>query len=165
MSQNPIFLLDTNVFIQSSQRYYAFDIAPGFWEELISYAELGRVMSIDKVKKELISERIKNWSTEYFQKWFESTNEPDVINAYQKIIRWAFAHDYTDKAKEDFSNIADSWLIAFSYAKKYTLVTEETYNENCKKRIKIPNICREFSIRYINTFQMLRELNIKWEKK
>ena len=28
----PLFVLDTNVFIQAHRRYYAQDVCPGFWE-------------------------------------------------------------------------------------------------------------------------------------
>ena len=29
-----MYLLDTNVFIEAKNRYYSFDLAPGFWEWL-----------------------------------------------------------------------------------------------------------------------------------
>ena len=29
---NPVFVLDTNIFIEAHRRYYAQDLCPGFWE-------------------------------------------------------------------------------------------------------------------------------------
>ena len=34
-----MYLIDSNVFIEAKNRYYAFDIAPGFWES-VSYTHL-----------------------------------------------------------------------------------------------------------------------------
>ena len=32
------YLLDSNVFIEAKNRYYAFDICPGFWEGWTAFA-------------------------------------------------------------------------------------------------------------------------------
>ncbi|MDO8872689.1 MAG: DUF4411 family protein, partial [Methanoregula sp.] len=46
MTPHPIFLLDANVFIEAARRYYAFRIAPGYWDGLILHAGRGPVRSI-----------------------------------------------------------------------------------------------------------------------
>ena len=38
------YLLDANVFIEAYKRYYAFDIAPAFWNNLALAAQDGLVM-------------------------------------------------------------------------------------------------------------------------
>lgn len=63
--EGPEFVLDANVFIEAARRYYAFDLAPGFWESLIHYAKNGRIRSIDRVKQEL--ERGKDQLAEWGQ--------------------------------------------------------------------------------------------------
>lgn len=68
---------------------------------------------------------------------------------------------FTDSAKSEFASVADSWLIACAKAFNYILVTHEEYDPNIKKRIPIPNACRAFNIDFINTFEMLRRLNIR----
>ena len=47
------YVLDSNVFMEAARRYYAFDIAPPFWESLVHHAANGRLESIDRVKQEL----------------------------------------------------------------------------------------------------------------
>ncbi len=47
------YLLDTNVFIEAAKGYYAFDIAPRFWEVLVAGATSGTLRSIDRVKDEI----------------------------------------------------------------------------------------------------------------
>lgn len=43
-----IYLLDANVFIEAAQGYYAFELAPGFWQALLYHAVNGRIQSIDR---------------------------------------------------------------------------------------------------------------------
>ena len=50
-----IYVLDANVFIDAAKRYYAFDIAPGFWDSLALLAQIGSVRSIDRVYQEFFS--------------------------------------------------------------------------------------------------------------
>lgn len=53
MTASRTYVLDANVFIEASRRYYAFDIAPSFWQILIDHAGKGQVLSIDHIKVEL----------------------------------------------------------------------------------------------------------------
>ena len=48
------YLLDANAFIESKNRYYGFDICPGFWSSLVSQHEGQRVFSIDRIQNELM---------------------------------------------------------------------------------------------------------------
>ena len=56
------------------------------------------------------------------------------------------------------ANIADAWLIAFAKNKNISLITYEKSEPNSKKRIKIPDVCIEFNIHYLNTIEMFRKL-------
>ena len=46
-------MLDANPFIEAKNRYYGFDLCPGFWKALIVEQEKGRVCSIDRIFDEL----------------------------------------------------------------------------------------------------------------
>ncbi|HZK56157.1 MAG TPA: DUF4411 family protein [Desulfosporosinus sp.] len=160
------FLLDANIFIEAYQRYYSFDIAPAFWNALQQGAEAGKLISIDRVFQEINSyddeDRLKLWANNEFSKWFASTDDEAVFNAYREIINWAVNQpQFFDSAKTEFASVADSWLIAFAKAHNYTVVTHEIYSADVRRRILIPNVCRAFDIPYINTFEMLRKLNIR----
>lgn len=54
MSVSRIFVLDTNTLIEAKNRYYGFDICPGFWFTLLEQHNSGRLHSIDRVKTELL---------------------------------------------------------------------------------------------------------------
>lgn len=161
-----IYVLDTNIFIDAAQRYYSFDLVPGFWDKLIDLAKNRKIVSIDKVKEEIDNGKEKDslrlWADNKFQEWFLSTEQPDVINAYREIIEWvAGQNQLLTKAKEEFASCADGWLIAYAKAYGYIVVTDETKDLKCRNRVKIPNVCLAFDIPYVNTFQMLRQLNVK----
>ena len=65
---------------------------------------------------------------------------------------------FTGAAKEQFARGADGWLIAYAKAMGYVVVTQEQISADVRRRVPIPNVCTEFGIRYVNTFEMLREL-------
>ncbi|MEJ2616515.1 MAG: DUF4411 family protein, partial [Ignavibacteriaceae bacterium] len=55
------------------------------------------------------------------------------------------------------------WVIAHAMKEKATVVTkEEKVTALSSRRIKIPNVCDNMGIRWINDFQLIEELNIKF---
>ncbi len=70
------------------------------------------------------------------------------------------SHHYHKNAIDDFlaANLADPWLVAFTLDKEITIVTYEKSEPTIKRKIKIPEVCNQFGVRYINTIDMLREL-------
>ncbi|MGB9780655.1 DUF4411 family protein [Caldanaerobacter sp.] len=165
MIENNIYVLDANVFIEASRRYYAFDIAPAFWEALVKNAEKGYIITIDHVKQELEkgNDTLSHWMKNTFHHWCKSTSENDVISIYENVIKWVQAQNqFSDKAKYDFAGGADGWLIAYAKAKGCVVVTHEEFKSDIKRKVPIPNVCRAFNVPYINTFEMLRSLGIKF---
>lgn len=164
-----MYVLDANVFIGAYRGYYSFDVVPSFWEALVNLASNSKVCSIDRIQDEIINPReedpdeLHRWTNENFREYFEKTDAKDVIDNYALIQRWAHNHPkFTEAAKEEFARNADAWLIAYAKAKDYTLVTHESYDPNAKKRILIPVVCREFGVRYVDTFEMLKRLEVKF---
>ena len=68
---------------------------------------------------------------------------------------------YKDEAKAEFATGADGWLIAYASVSRLVLVTHEEESADAKKRVPIPNICRVFNVECVNTFEMLKALNVK----
>lgn len=117
------YVLDAGVFIQAARHYYAFDIAPGFWQALIHHAQAGTVLSIDRVKTHEIDkgkDELKNWANRGFQSWFAATADDDVIAAYGQLMQWAYNQShFTDAAKAEFADEGnvDAWVVAYGLAK------------------------------------------------
>lgn len=166
MTTLPIYVLDTNVFIEAARRYYAFDIAPAFWRALVEHAERGRLLSIDRVKKEIVlgNDELKRWTRGDFHSRFASTTDADITEAYSRIVTWVYGQrQFTDAAKAEFADIkgVDGWVIAYAMAKRCVVVTHEQFNPDIRRKVPIPNVCREFGVQYVDTFQMLRELGVR----
>lgn len=166
MNAVPVYLLDTNVFIEAARRYYAFDIAPAFWQALLDLAAGGRVLSIDRVKDEIDrgKDDLAEWVNDHFRVAFASTGDLDVIAAYRNMMVWAQnQNQFTNAAKAEFARAdnADAWVVAYAAAHGCVVVTHEQFDPHVQRRIPIPNVCRAFNVGYVDTFEMLRALGVK----
>jgi len=160
-----MFVLDSSVFIEASRRYYAFDIAPTFWDALINSANNNQLCSIDWVKKELLrgNDKLADWAKNDFSSAFLSSDRDNIFRTYALIMTWVEGEvQYTSAAKADFAKGADGWVISFARVNSYVVVTQEVYSPEIKRKVPIPNVCREFDVECIDTFNMLRELNIRF---
>src|SRR3989337_1037814 len=84
----------------------------------------------------------------------------DIAQSFwQHLVKSANQGIITSIAKAEFAqyNEADAWVVAFAISNKLTVVSQETFNANIKSKIRIPNVCREFNVRHIDTFTFLRE--------
>lgn len=78
-------------------------------------------------------------------------------------MKWSFGQNQlTTEAKSEFARCSDGWLIAYAKVKGLTVVTHEKFNAYIKRKIPIPNVCKVFNVQYIDTFNMLRKLGIKF---
>lgn len=159
-----IYVLDANVFIEAANRHYAFDLAPAFWRALLRHAAAGRVCSIDRVKHELVhgNDELAKWAKDKFHGWFAATDQSDVIGVYREIMAWVQRQgQFLDGAKAEFAKGADGWLIAYAKVHGCIVVTHERFIPDAKKRVPIPNVCRAFGVLTIDTFDMLRRLEVR----
>ncbi len=71
-------------------------------------------------------------------------------------MNWVQNHNqYTPAAKAQFSSAADGWIIAYARVKGHVVVTHEQPAPGSKSKIKIPDVCDAFGMKYCNTFEML----------
>jgi hypothetical protein len=122
------YVLDANVLIEAARRYYAFDLAPAFWDALVEQARNGKLCSIDYVLEELKlnKDELSRWAKTKFKSAFRSTGHSDIIARYNQIINWVTSQaQYTPAAKSDFARGADGWIVAYARVKSFTVVTQE----------------------------------------
>ena len=157
----PTFLSDANVFIEAYQRYYSFDICPGFWECLIHFCRQRRLYSIDRVRRELIGrgDALSDWAQNAPADLFVSSMESSVTERYREVMTWVYANrQFSMPAKNQFSGGADGWLVAYAEVHEAILVTHEEHHPDARRRVPLPNVCHQFGVQYQNTFEMLRDL-------
>lgn len=164
VAKNVTYVLDSNIFIEAKQRYYAFDVCPGFWEALVWQHGQGRIVSVDRVKMELEGFRddLSAWVTTTMPvACFFDTDVERVTDAYAEAIRWVMGQaQFTDATKAEFADAdnADAWVIAFAKAVEATVVTHEKPNPAMRRKVPIPNVCDALGVPYVDTFEMLRGL-------
>ena len=157
--------LDTNVFVESSKRYYSFDIAPPFWDALALWGRQENIFCVKPVYDEIIegnNDRLCQWArTDAYPMFIE----PDE-DTYEELTNIAnhVMNNYLPHIANPFLSCADPLVIAFAKAKDLTVVTMEIMKQEVRnsngliggKKIQIPNICHNLGIQCIDTFQFLR---------
>ena len=156
-----MFLLDANVFIEAKNRYYGFDLAPGFWEWLDAAADAGAIGSVRAVGEELArgGDELADWARAHPAAF----HEPDTAVAAKlsEVALWVNRQDYTPAAVGEFLSVADYQLIAHAAAHGHTVVTHEQPQAGARKRVLIPNACVALGVDYCNTFAMLRSHSVQ----
>lgn len=104
MSGSKKFVLDANVFIEAKDRYYGFDICPGFWNALIREHKSRNVCSIDRVRSELVRsrrdpddepDRLSDWVKDQGQRTLSSFACKDLHQEVDVPAGHASLHDVT----------------------------------------------------------------------
>lgn len=151
----PLYVLDSNVFIEAHKRYYACDICPGFWEWLSHRSTRSDIVSIDRVKAEIVGsgDALSEWAKDPAREdLFADTTEQAVSDAYKRVIAWVDRNpQFQPQAKSEFAAGADGWLIAYAIVHDSVLVTHEVYRPDAERRVPIPNVCTKFGVSYMNT--------------
>ena len=95
---------------------------------------------------------------------FVPSSEKPVNDAYQEAMSWVNGNaQFYPQAKYEFSQGADGWLVAYAMSHNAILVTLETFQQNVKRRVPIPNVCDQFGVARMDTFEMLCELGVRFD--
>jgi predicted nucleic acid-binding protein len=154
------YCLDTNVLIEAWQKYYSPKFCPDYWNILNELGSKEIIFIPEAVNEEIIR------TEDELSDWLKGSKIPihgvteNVTESLQKIFAKDPVHQYlVDNTKA--RSLADPWVIAHAICEKATVVTKENkltaLNSN---RIKIPNVCENMGVRWINDFDFVQELNL-----
>jgi hypothetical protein len=152
-----VYLVDSNVLIDAKNRYYAFDIAPGFWNWLEGAHAAGEVCSIEAVQKELVAgnDELADWAKTN-SSFFRAIDQATTAH-FPALTSWAASRPFTSAALATFAgNQADYQLVAYARAHDHTLVTHERSDPNSRKRVMIPDACTAVGATCLGPFEMMR---------
>lgn len=157
------YCLDANVLIQAWQKYYNPRFCPDYW---VLLSELGKQ---DKIFiPEVVYEEITRTEDE-LSEWLKQSKIP-ILKISEPVticLQRIYAADPLHKNLVDNTkarSLADPWVIAHALHENATVVTkEEKVTALNSTRIKIPNVCENMGIRWINDFQFIDELDIKFQ--
>lgn len=163
------YLLDANTFITAKNDFYAFDIVPSFWDKLLLRFGEGALATIDAVADELMkgNDALKDWFAENVLSGenrcavLQAKEDALVISRYRDIAQM-IARDgmYREENKQRFLSGADPWLIAAAKAWDSAVVTFERPAGVGARKIKIPNICMDVGVSFVDLYTVMRDVNI-----
>ena len=144
------YLLDTSVLIQAYHNYYAETIVPSFWHFI---SQEDNIFTLKEVQDEIKRKEDRLVNLVKAIKIFEY----DALNTAPEVAQYINDHQvFSDESKSKFLQGADFWLVCTAKQHNCTVVTQEESVGQSSKKVKIPNVCRIFSVDYNNTFQMLQ---------
>ncbi len=115
MATSPLYVLDANVFIEAHRRYYAFDICGGFWDCLLHHYDAKRIISIDRVRDELLAgDALEDWINDTApDELFATTADLKVARHFAAMMSRVQAQaQFKREAKAEFARVADGWVAA-----------------------------------------------------
>lgn len=157
-----IYLLDTNIFI-TAKNELPMDVYPSFWQELSKLAGNGVFKSIKKVEDEIRKgkDELVDWIDNNLPNDFFIAENTETLVALSSVSQWATMNGvYTQAAKNEFASVADSWLIAEALSQSVTVITHETPDPSCKKRVKIPDVCNAVGVKFCDLNTAFRTLGV-----
>jgi len=159
VSSPTLYVLDANVFIQAAKGYYAFDLAPKFWQQLVAYGAAGSLCTVDRIAAEInYPAELRTWVDSEFRPYVRDTDSTDTLAHYATLMQWAQGQTFTPAARQEFATVPDAWLIAYAKGVGGTVVTHETFDANRRNRVKIPNARQFLGVLVVDTYGMLRSL-------
>ncbi len=163
MSTTPrTYCLDANVLIQAWQKYYSPKFCPSYWEILNELGSQGRVFIVEEVFNEITR------TEDDLCEWLKASKIPvrSITGNVTKCLQDIYAKDPSHKTLVDNTkarSLADPWVIAHAINENAIVVTkEEKVTALNSNRIKIPNVCDNMGVTWINDFEFVSELNIQF---
>lgn len=160
-----MYCLDSSFLVTAHRQYYPFEIFPSFWDYLLDLFKKRIVFLPEEILNEIIlnQDELTEWITVNIDSITVISSQSDVkiINCYRDVINHANDCAYDPSAKSTFAGCADSWIIAQAMAFGYSVVTCEVSARESKKKIKIPDICNDLSVRNLNLIEFIKETKFR----
>ena len=165
-----IYLLDTNVIIDANRDYYPMDRVPEFWDWLIEKGNHGVI----KIPNEMFFEI--SIGTDKLAEWIKGKEIRDSLildeevnsELLSRIINEGYGSDLSDIEVADIGR--DPFLIAYALNSKeprVVVTTETSKPSRSRGKRKIPDVCKDFDISCINTYELIKQLDFStnWKSK
>lgn len=155
------YCLDANVLIRAWRDYYSPKFCPDYWDVLNALGKQDRIFLPRFVKEEIVR------TEDDLTIWLKSSKIPirEVTGPVTSCLQQIYAKDPVHKYLVDNTrqrSLADPWVIAHALHENCCVVTRENKETSNTKRIKIPNVCENMGVRWINDFELIEELKIRF---
>jgi hypothetical protein len=156
------YCLDANVLIQAWQKYYSPKLCPNYWD-ILNHLGLNHRIFLPQMVYEEITR-----TDDDLAKWLKSSSileykiDEQVANCLKNIYAANPSHiQLVDNIKQ--RSLADPWVIAHAIKENAVIVTkEEKVTALNSTKVKIPNVCENMGVRYINDFEFIEEIGLRF---
>lgn len=170
-----LYLLDANTLIDAKRDYYPISRVPEFWEWLIFQGQEGNIKIPIEVYEEFSDTKDADGNKDTLAMWAEQVEVKHALlfeeEAEQDLVaRITYGGYLANPTDEELKKIGrDPFLLSYALkdVKNRCIVsTEISKPSRLGANRHLPDVCRDFNIRCINNFQLLRELNFStsWNK-
>ena len=157
-----IYCIDANVLIQAWQSYYSPKVCPSYWDVLNELGKRGVIFI-----PEVVYEEIEKGEDDLYE-WLKKSDIPikkidgTVTNCLKDIYATNPNHKYLVSSNGIHSK-ADPWVIAHAIKENAIVVTKEKKDYIKKQtKIKIPHVCENMNVKWIDDFEFIQYLNLKF---
>ena len=170
-----LYLLDANTLIDAKRDYYPISRVPEFWDWIIFQGQQGIIKIPIEVYEEFSDTKDKDGEKDELAIWAEHIEirnsllldeeaEQDLV---ARITYGGYVANPTDDELEKIGR--DPFLLSYALKdinNRCIVTTESSKPSRTGANRHIPDVCKDFKIRCINNFQMIRELNFStdWKK-
>jgi hypothetical protein len=164
MPSNERFLLDSDVLISAKNLHYNPKYCGAFWDWILLAHQVGKVLSIDKVRDELQVGK----QEDLLHTWSQRSELADFFvpskaatPKWRELAVWATGRKptYLQAAQDKFLDVksADAWLIGYAATQTNVIVvTNEKAEPASKKSIKLPDAAAALGVKTITLFELLQ---------
>ena len=137
---------------------YPPDVFPALWDRLNELIDHGVLIGPEEALRELArkDDEAYRWARGH-RSMFVPEDPRVQAEARQVLKRYP---RLVDEEKE--TPDADPFVIALARVQGCSVVTREKLSRNPKERPKIPDVCRELGVQWLNILGMFRELGWKF---
>lgn len=181
ITNNKIYLFDSDVLIAAKNHYYNPSYAEIFWVWFASGISDGIFRSAINVKRELLDgnddDYLKIFAQDVkFDDFWCDTGNKEIVTEFGKLQNWANTQwvlgKKTKKTEAQLSvalstfasdKKADAWLVALashiqsSTSKKAFIVTNEKHSPAATARVMLPDAAKSMNVEIIRLYDLLRQ--------
>lgn len=154
------YVIDSSSLIEGLKKTYPRDVFPALWDKIGEQIQLGKIVAPEEVKRELAEygvDEIVEWCNE-FSNFFQS-EEADIQSVVTSIMTHP-EHRKLMNLKTPSRYCADMWVIAIAKVRNLTVINEEQLLQSVSPyKNKIPNVCRDLGIPYMNLLDYIKKQN------
>jgi len=163
-----LYLLDANTLIHAKNFYYPLDVVPEFWGWLVYQGQLSNIKIPIEIYEEFKDTKPKDGEKDELAVWAEDDNVKDALlfneESEPDLVARATYGGYTPNPTDDqlVKMGRDPFLVSYALKdieNRCIVTTEVSKPTRVEHNRHIPDVCDTLGIRWINSFELIRELN------